>query len=235
MARAIVTEEAVRRVAQELVDAGEEPRTIRVQALIGGGSFSTVRRYLDAWRESRDGAVVANVDVPLDLAASGVEWVRTFWQQALIRASQDVNRVREEARRQVDHAELVATEAEQAVGELEAQVERQQEQIDVVQRERDAFRAECDAFRAELEKARISVQVMEVRLEGQGERIADLQGQLAVQAEELAQARANLLAQAHLAGEVEALRRQVAEVRLLPEPAEKPDTPKAKSASRSPK
>ena len=44
MARAIVTDEAVGVAAEQLVADGEEPSIIRVQELVGGGSYSTVKR-----------------------------------------------------------------------------------------------------------------------------------------------------------------------------------------------
>ena len=104
MARAIVTEEAVAEVAQQLADAGEEPSIIRVQAVIGGGSFSTVKKHLDAWKAQRQVAAAAPVVAPSEIMQRAAEFGRLLWQEASLLAAQEVQRVREEARRQVEEA-----------------------------------------------------------------------------------------------------------------------------------
>jgi chromosome segregation ATPase len=205
MARAIVTEEDVAEVAQQLLEAGEEPTIIRVQAIIGGGSFSTVKRYLDAWKAQRQVAVAAPVAAPSEIMQRAAEFGRLIWQEASILAAQEVQRVRQEAQRQVEEARAAAAEAEQVVDRLEAQVEEQAEQLEAAQRERDEAKVA-------LGKAQVAAQVAEVRLEEQGQRLADLQRQVEAQAGELAQARAELLTQARLVGEIEALRRQLGEI-----------------------
>lgn len=53
MARQIVTSERVAEIANALVLEGQEPSIVAVQAQIGGGSYSTVKRYLDVWRQER--------------------------------------------------------------------------------------------------------------------------------------------------------------------------------------
>lgn len=205
MARAIVTEDEVAEVAQQLVEAGEEPTIIRVQAIIGGGSFSTVKRYLDAWKAQRQVAVAAPVAAPAEIMQRAAEFGRLIWQEASTLAAQEVTRIRDEARRQVEEARTAMTEAEQVIDRLEAVVEEQTGQLEVAQRERDEAKAA-------LGQAQVAVQVAEVRLEEQGQRLADLQRQVEAQAVDLAQARAELLAQARVAGEIEALRRQFDEL-----------------------
>ena len=50
MAKALVTQDRVFEVADVLTARGEEPSILSVQAAIGGGSYSTVKRYLDLWK-----------------------------------------------------------------------------------------------------------------------------------------------------------------------------------------
>jgi chromosome segregation ATPase len=215
MARAIVTEDAVAEVAQQLVEAGEEPSIIRVQAVIGGGSFSTVKRALDAWKAERQVAAAAPVAAPPQIVQRAAEFGRLLWQEAASLAAQEVNRVREEARRQVEQARVAEAEAEQAIARLEAEVEAQIQQLVEAQRERAEVRAA-------LEQAQVAAQVNAARFEAQAERVTDLQRQVEAQAGELALARADLVAQARLVGEVEALRHQIVErpaAPALPAPA----------------
>ena len=47
MARQIVTQSAVNEAAAALVTEGQEPSIVGVQERIGGGSYSTVKRFLD--------------------------------------------------------------------------------------------------------------------------------------------------------------------------------------------
>lgn len=186
MARAIVTEEVVAEVAQQLAELGEEPSIIRIQALIGGGSFSTVKKHLDAWKAQRQTTVPAVA--PAEILQRATEFGRLVWQEAVTLAAQEVMRVREEARCQVEEARAATVEAEQVIAQLELQVEEQAQQLAVAQRERD------DA-RAALGQAQVAAQVAEARREEQAQRLADLQRQVEVQA--------------RLAGEVEALRHQL--------------------------
>jgi hypothetical protein len=53
MARQIVTQQAVTEVADALVAEGLDPSIMAVQSRIGGGSYSTVKRYLDVWKQER--------------------------------------------------------------------------------------------------------------------------------------------------------------------------------------
>ena len=203
MARAIVTDEAVVAAAEQLVADGEEPSIIRVQELVGGGSYSTVKRYLDAWKVQRQ-VPATSVQAPREIMERAAEFGRLLWQAAAALAAQEVAQVREEVRRQVVQAREAEAEGERAITLLESQIEQQVLQLEAFQRDRD------DA-RDQLGQSTIAAQVTAVRLEEQGRYLADLRHQVEVQAQELAQARAELLAQARHMGELEALRRQLAE------------------------
>ena len=203
MARAIVTDEAVVAAAEQLVADGEEPSIIRVQELVGGGSYSTVKRYLDAWKAQRQ-VPATSVQAPREIMERAAEFGRLLWQAAAALAAQEVAQVREEVRRQVVQAREAEAEGERAITLLESQIEQQVLQLEAFQRDRD------DA-RDQLGQSTIAAQVTAVRLEEQGRYLADLRHQVEVQAQELAQARAELLAQARHMGELEALRRQLAE------------------------
>ncbi len=51
MAKALVTREAVFEAADVLAAAGDDPSILAVQGRIGGGSYSTVKRFLDTWMD----------------------------------------------------------------------------------------------------------------------------------------------------------------------------------------
>jgi len=72
MAKALVTREAVFEAADALAAAGDDPSILAVQGQIGGGSYSTVKRFLDAWKAERKSAAPV-IEVPPDVAARGEE------------------------------------------------------------------------------------------------------------------------------------------------------------------
>ena len=52
MAKPVVTQERVFEIAEALTLRGEAPTILSVQAAIGGGSYSTVKRYIDVWKDA---------------------------------------------------------------------------------------------------------------------------------------------------------------------------------------
>lgn len=144
-ARALVTQEAVAEAAAQLVAAGDEPTIISVQARIGGGSFTTVKRYLDAWKEAQ-AAQPTPVAVPPAVREQASAFGRAVWEAALALPEQQIAQAR--------------AEAERVIAQLEAEADRHAHQLEEVQLERDAARAAlAEATQAE--------QLAQVRLEEQ--------------------------------------------------------------------
>lgn len=208
MARAIVTQETVAAAAQQLLDAGEELTIVTVQAKIGGGSFSTVKRHLDDWKAQRKagGAPPAAPDAVIQRAT---ELARLVWQEASALAAQETMQARAEADRQVEQARAAEAEAERAVSQLESEAEIRAAEAEARAAELEATRQERDTARAALVQAQLAAQVAEARFAEQAQYLTDLQRQVEAQSRELAEARAEILAQARIVGEVEALRRQL--------------------------
>ena len=101
MTRAIVTAEAVSAVADALVAEGLEPSLVLVQSRLGG-SYTTVKRYLDAWKQARAQADAADTDTPAVILAKGQEWARSVWALAKREAQVQVQSMKEDARAQVE-------------------------------------------------------------------------------------------------------------------------------------
>ena len=133
MAKPVVTEERVFEVADALTERGDDPTILSVQAAIGGGSYSTVKRYLDVWKEAgrKRRAEVALPDAAVDrLMALG----REFWSLLEERAAQQVAQIRVAAREEVAGLELQTRQAEQAIDTLE----RAKEALEQLGSEREA-------------------------------------------------------------------------------------------------
>ena len=74
MARQIVTQQAVTEIADALAAEGLDPSILAVQSRIGGGSYSTVKRYLDAWKQERAQVHAAATDTPPAIQSKGQEF-----------------------------------------------------------------------------------------------------------------------------------------------------------------
>jgi DNA repair exonuclease SbcCD ATPase subunit len=201
MAKAIVTREAVFEAAYGLIATGDDPSILAVQGRIGGGSYSTVKRFLDAWKAERRSAT-PSIEVPPDITARGEELVRSLWAAAHDLAEQRIAEVRGEADQQVRQARAELQAAEVTIARLEAEAEQAAQQLDAVQ-------GQLVEARTSLEEARTAARVAEARTTEQEQQIADLRRQGAQHREELEAARAQAMDQARLTGELSALRQQL--------------------------
>ena len=209
MAKPVVTEERVFEVADALTERGEDPTILSVHATIGGGSYSTVKRYLDVWKEAgrKRRAEVALPDAAVDrLMALG----REFWSLLEERAAQQVAQIRVAAREEVAGLELQTRQAEQAIDTLE----RAKEALEQLGSEREganqALHKELQsqheiATAAEAKSAQLEARVVDSKAEL--ERVLK-QLESERQAAETARAEAKTAAveNARLAGELTALK-----------------------------
>ena len=119
MARAIVTPEAVAEAAQALLASGQEPTVILIQERTGG-SFTTVKRHLDAWKTAQAAPQVA---VPEAITAAGEELLRHVWQAAAKQIAQAQAEAEETAQAQIGAIRAQLAEAETAIARLEQQLD----------------------------------------------------------------------------------------------------------------
>jgi hypothetical protein len=201
MAKAIVTREAVFEAAEALTTAGNDPSILAVQERIGGGSYSTVKRFLDTWKAERKSAAPA-IEVPPDVAARGEELVRSLWGAAHGLAEQRIAAVRTEADQQVRQAQAALQAAEVTIARLEAEADQATQQLAEAQQQ-------LVEARTALEEARTAARIAEARTAEHERQIADLQRQVAQSRDELEAARAQAIDQARLSGELAALRQQL--------------------------
>ncbi|HEU4322206.1 MAG TPA: DNA-binding protein [Roseiflexaceae bacterium] len=200
MAARIVTQEAVNKAAEELVAAGQTPTLTTVQERTGG-SYTTVKRYLDIWQAQRKAAPPV-VEPPPEVLAEAQRLASSLWQVAAAQADQRVAEIRAEAERAVEEARAGQHEAEAAIGRLERELEDAAEAQAAAEGLVEGLRTEVEVAQRAAETAQTRAGVLEQRVVEQGQ-------QLERQAEELREARAQLLEQARQLGELEALRRQV--------------------------
>ena len=179
---ATATPEAVAAAAEALHAAGKRVTTISVQSHLGGGSFTTVQKYLEAWQQEQREQRVAAVDVPAPVVERGLAMVRQVWQAAQAEASQDIAQMREETaaalaemRDQLAEAVLAVQRQEDVNSEQEQALTALAATVATLQAERDEARVSA----AQVAAAAARVQELQTRLDGQATvslELAQLQG-----------------------------------------------------------
>jgi len=168
MAKPIVTEDLVFGVADQLAAAGIDPTIITVQERIGGGSYTTIKRYLDAWKQQMRQPVV---EVPADVTAQGMAAIHALWATAVQLTNDQVAHDRAEAQRQVADAQAALATAEAAIARYEADAEQLGAQL--VDQQGQSVQLTAQLVYSTTEAAAASAMLAE-----QGERVRDLQQEL---------------------------------------------------------
>lgn len=198
MARQIVTQQAVTEAAEALIVEGAEPSIVAVQARIGGGSYSTVKKFLDVWKQQRAEAATAAPETPAEVQAKGQEFARIVWALASREAQAEAQQAKDEAQAEVAAVRVELAEANNEIARLEGVEAAQAETID-----------QQAAKLREVELALAEAQT-------QARRVAELEKSLADLRAELDASRKDATDKAveagRLAGEGEALRAQVREL-----------------------
>ena len=198
MARQIVTQQAVTEAAEALIVEGAEPSIVAVQARIGGGSYSTVKKFLDVWKQERAEAATAAPETPAEVQAKGQEFARIVWALASREAQAEAQQAKDEAQAEVAAVRVELAEANNEIARLEGVEAAQAETID-----------QQAAKLREVELALAEAQT-------QARRVAELEKSLADLRAELDASRKDATDKAveagRLAGEGEALRAQVREL-----------------------
>lgn len=92
MAKAVVTQERVFEAAEALVEQGVTPTILNVQDGVGGGSYTTVKRYLDQWKEAAEQRRA--VELPEAAVTRLISLGREFWGLLDEQAGQQVEAIR---------------------------------------------------------------------------------------------------------------------------------------------
>jgi predicted RNase H-like nuclease (RuvC/YqgF family) len=136
MARQIVNQEIVNETADALTAEGVEPTIILVKDRIGGGSYTTIKRFLDKWQEQRVESATPTPEIPQEVLSKGNEAARAIWNVASREAQKEVEAIKNNASAEVTSAKNKLDEAVSEVARLEkfhddhvAQIELQQARI----------------------------------------------------------------------------------------------------------
>lgn len=200
MAKPLATFESVSSAAMGILAEGKEPTLTEVQRRTGG-SYTTVKRYLQEWLDQRESEAQSTA-LPAEVEARGRTFVQGLYAHAVRAANAAVAEPLAQAQDAQKKAEGRLAGAEAEVQRLEAVEQDQAAQLqelgervrglEMTLASRDAALAEKSAAAARLE-----------------EQLAEAQRAQAAAAREAAELRAAARTHEALQGQMEALQRQI--------------------------
>jgi chromosome segregation ATPase len=198
MAKAIATQETVNAAANAMLQEGLEPSIVKLQERIGGGSYSTVKRYLDVWSKAKEEEASAAPQTPAALESQGRAMIRTLWAMAYQETQAESKQVKDQAAAEVAAIAAELNEARIVIGRLES---TEEEQSAIIERQQSRLR--------EIEIALVEAQVHARRATEMEQAVAALRSELEAARAQAAQKSVEV---ARLTGEADALRRQALEL-----------------------
>ena len=132
MAKQLATQELVFEAARAITDEGAEPSILTVQAKIGGGSYTTIKRHLDAWVAHQAIAAQASIETPSAVLDKSTEFGRTLWAMAIREASKDALAAKELAESKVTANGKELEFAQHEIRRMEESDEAQREALESV-------------------------------------------------------------------------------------------------------
>lgn len=191
MARRLADDELVAQTAETILSEGGEPSIKAVQSRIGGGSYTTVKRSLDAWRENRSMAGAAAQAIPPELQGRAQEFAGAIWSAATRLANEKTQQLEEQTLAKVAAARSELAAALSEVERLEHIETAQSGTIEQLHQQQRHLELELAAARVsagrikELEQALASSQAETARKTEEAARLLGESESLRVQLKEL--------------------------------------------------
>ena len=120
--RAVIEQEELFDAANKLAADGKQVTALNLRDALGGGSLTTIYKYLSAWESNRpkNAAVTNTAEIPEQVQNA----FANTWKIAALEASREVMAVREKAAEEVKAAQGQFEGALEAIQRLEADTER---------------------------------------------------------------------------------------------------------------
>ncbi|MBZ0291718.1 MAG: DNA-binding protein [Anaerolineae bacterium] len=152
--RVPINQDELFRVADRLQAEGKEVTALTLLAALGGGSLTTIYKYLDLWQEAQP--VVRSNEV-LELPDVVKNSFAAAWRVAVAEASRELEAVREKAREEVKTAQGQFLGALEAIAKLEKESEADAEQIEALTKQNEELKAEGNKLSIELASQKATV------------------------------------------------------------------------------
>ena len=195
MGKAILTQELVNEAAEALAGEGIDPSIVNVKARIGAGSYTTVKKFLDRWKQERETRNAAAPPTPPELEAKGQEFTRQLWIQASTAAEEGTAAARAAADAEIAAVKQDLVDARSEIARLEALEAEQSDRL---------RQSETRLRKTELQLAEAKTKA--ARLDELEQTTQALRKELTAARQE---AKEQALAAATKTGEIEALKSQV--------------------------
>jgi Plasmid replication region DNA-binding N-term len=167
MPRKIVTEELVIEIANKMISEGKEPSILDIQSSIGGGSYTTVKKYLDLWKQSLPKRRLNAIELP-DIAVERLMSLgRDFWSMIDEQSSKQVEILKESTQAHIGIIQSKLNEAEKAIIVLEDEKEALEKILD-----------QKNTLIESLEKESVDLKIENARLEGESQALKNQIDQL---------------------------------------------------------
>lgn len=184
MSRFGITYEDVSKAAEDIFKNGEAPTIDRIRMLLGTGSFSTISKYLNAWRHGmtpKESFTIKNQKS--DIVHIAVERV---WQQIREETDTEIETIKEETQKLLNEIQATADNALKRSEELEKLYANYQETF-------NALHAAKEIQELDFKKLRHDYAILQERYKGLDERYTEFQRIAVKHQEDMVQAHKNEL------------------------------------------
>lgn len=171
MARAAHTPEQIHEAADRLAADGQEPNPGNLREALGGkGSFTTITKHLEIWREKRR---AQPGPVAIEMPESVKEAFAKCWQAVSVEAGKEVAAAREKANADIAAARALHAEALAVVAQVEAEQESETARADALAEQIEAERlaAQTAATGAAAREAGLTATATELRSQIEAQRV----------------------------------------------------------------
>ena len=152
--RVPINQDQLFEVANRLQAEGKEVTALTLLAALGGGSLTTIYKYLELWRESQP---VVRSNEGFELPDVVKNSFAAAWRVAVNEAGRELETVREKAREEVKVAQGQFLGALEAIAELEKESEIDAEQIESLTKRNEELKEEGNKLSIELASQKAAV------------------------------------------------------------------------------
>ncbi len=144
-----INAETVAAAIEEIQGRGGRVTLIELRNQLGGGSFSTITPFYQAWEKAQaESASLAEVEVPDQLAISGEEWLAKIWKIAVDAASAGHEGLRRELVEAREATEQARADGAEMVAVIEAERDQALELVEELNGQAETTKADAAAMLA---------------------------------------------------------------------------------------
>jgi len=145
-----ITQQEIYDAATRMVDQGVEISARRLREALGGGSMTTVLKYLQAWRSEQQAHGGAPPEMPEAVHEAARNALHEVWRTANRQARQSIEEIRIAAAQRADGLERDLADAVAAAQELEGQLAERTADLSTAQERTAALERDLAASMAEV-------------------------------------------------------------------------------------